>query len=244
MKKSIFILVLALLLLLTACGQQTAPTQAPDPTEGSTAATQPTQATEPDNTEPVLQLPQEGTAMDEAALDWFRHMFMSERDPYTVHPTNWYNMILGIQFDSPENINLRQLFYNGTRWNPVLSDEEQAYLTDQGFDLHYDVAVTALEDANAVLSYYLGLTWEETNGVGAEKWTYYDETQCFYKSTSDFLSWDYEILGGAVLEDGLIRLYYTLDFPGLEETVFAITLQGKTPMGETGYYVLSNLPVE
>ena len=216
--------------LLTGCQQPVVPTE--DTTPSAQA------------TKPVLQLPQEGKAMDDQTLEWFRVLFMAHQAPYTRHPTNWYNMILGTQFDCPENINLQELFYNGTLWPRTLSDSEKAYLQGRGFDLNFSVAVLPLEDANEVLESYFGLTWEQTKGVGTDAWTFSEDTQRFYKATTDYHSWNFEILGGAELDDGTIRLYYSLDFPGYEDTVFAITMQGKASQGQMGYYILSNLPVE
>lgn len=244
------VVMLVLILLLAACGQQTAPTETSDPTTQTTVATQPTQATEP-STEAAqpsvqeLQLPQEGTPLTESELDWYRRMFSIDQDPYAAQPINWYNLMLSIQFDAPENINLRELFYHGTRWNADdLTEEETKLLQAAGYNTNLDRVRIDPAEAEEVLQYFFGLTWEETNRVGEDKLFYMAETGCYYKAASDSLflpdQW-LNILGGAVMEDGTVRLYHQRQGDG---QIYVITLQSKRSLGETGYYVLSNLPVE
>ena len=261
MKKSIFILVLALLLLLTACGQQTAPTQALDPTEGSTAVTQPTQATEPsvEVTEPSaeateasgpdIQLPEGSTPMDASALEWFKTLFSYSPDPYAYQLNYWYNMALSTQFDCPENLNLREFFYNGIVWGCGPITDEERYWLQKEYDIEFgwDIAWLPADRADGVLEYFFGLTWEETNGVGADHWIYNGETDTYYKPTSDAwvtLSKQFDFIAGAELEDGTIQLYYRRNDSLHKGQIFVITMRSKAPQGETGYYFLSNLPLE
>ncbi|MBQ7871251.1 MAG: hypothetical protein IJ357_03835 [Oscillospiraceae bacterium] len=254
MKKLIcLLLALALLSSLWACttapvddteGSEPPVSQTPPetdpPTETDEPSTEPPTETDPPETEFV---PPEGTLLTDEDLARYQQMFSCQLDRYAMHPINWYNIALAVEFDSPENVDWAFFFLNGTNRDAYapLSDAEAAFVEAGGFPMDKDVRRMPAEEMDAIATQYFGLTIAESNQVGLDQMLYFPDTDCYYAYGGGAILMDgFVIHSGAVLEDGTIRLYYNDDIYG--ERV--ITLKSRMDEGETGYYILSNLPRE
>ena len=216
--------------------------RSPGDPAGTTVAetTVPVDTTVPDTvpTEPEL----EGEALSQEDLDRYQILFSQQWDSYATHPTNWYNFLLLGTFDSPENVNIVELFYNGVGDDSPLTEEEETFLEAQGAPMDLDFTRMEVEAMNEVLEEYFGLTLEETNKVGMESVYYNAETDSYYHSHSDYAEVaTFTITAGEQLDDGTIRLYYYLPY---EAYLRAVTLESRMYDGQTGYYIRSNVVTE
>ena len=216
--------------------------RSPGEPAGTTVAetTVPVDTTVPDTvpTEPEL----EGEALSQEDLDRYQILFSQQWDSYATHPTNWYNFLLLGTFDSPENVNIVELFYNGVGDDSPLTEEEETFLEAQGAPMDLDFTRMEVEAMNEVLEEYFGLTLEETNKVGMESVYYNAETDSYYHSHSDYAEVaTFTITAGEQLDDGTIRLYYYLPY---EAYLRAVTLESRMYDGQTGYYIRSNVVTE
>lgn len=74
---------------------------------------------------------------------------------------------------------------------------------------------------------------------------YYAETNCYYTTgTSPLISHLFEVTEVEYGEDGIVKVYYLFDPQNELMGKYVLTLQEKQGEGETGYYILSHLPVE
>ena len=253
MKKLIcLLLALALLSSLWACttapvddteGSEPPVSQTPPetdpPTETDEPSTEPPTETDPPETEFV---PPEGTLLTDAELDEFRALFDHRAAAYPE--LNWYNAAMSCTFDCPENVNWNMFFYDGLGDGEAeLSEDEKEFCEQNGIALSMDVFRLQTDQMDAIAREYLGLTIAESNGAGLGEPSapYYEATDSYYIYHGDtHIVIDFDMHSGAVLEDGTIRLYYCVPYSG----EFVITLQPRTGEGETGYYILSNLPRE
>ena len=253
MKKLIcLLLTLALLGSLWACGpapvdgtQESEPpsSSTPPETDPPTESTGP--STEPPETEPQETdfVPPEGTLLTEDELAYYQQLFSYHFNGYEEGSLEWYNIVLFVEFDCPENVDWYMFFLNGTNRNAYapLSDAEAAFVEAGGFPMDKDVRRLPAAEMDSIAMQYLGLTIAESNQVGLDGMLYYPDTDCYYAYGGGTILMDgFVIHSGAVLEDGTIRLYYNDDIYG--ERV--ITLKSRMSEGETGYYILSNLPRE
>lgn len=149
------------------------------------------------------------------------------------------NMLLSSEYDTPEEIDLSRLFYNGfynsagDRWSQA-DGEELALLAELDSEaLYLDVMKVTAEELEAVLQEKLGLGLEETQKKGLENFYYMEEYDSYYLIHGDS-NFDWcSVTSGTREAGGKITLEYTKEYEGGRWTV---TLQET----DGGYLFVSN----
>lgn len=200
------------------------PTQQQTTDPEPTGPTQDTQPTDPPPTEPYVPGPEE-EAM-QAVFD--------------VTTCSWYNYALNSYYETPADVDLYELFYNGflddTRGEAT--DAEAAYLNGIWDELwlHSDLIRISPDRMNEVLVTYFGITIEESNKVGLDSFAYFEETNLYYNYVTGLHNVEFQVDRVVHQDDGTICVYYHTLSPNLR----VVTVK---PNGD-GYLILSNLPVE
>ena len=150
---------------------------------------------------------------------------------------NIRNQFLNSLYDRPEDIDLFWLFYNGTGLPETITEEEIA-LAGAGAKVSR-LHKLSLENIDAVLTQYTGLTLAETEGIGMTKFSYQEEYEAYYHchGDSNYLTW-VDITAGRRQGD-LIHLYYK-NPPG-DSRWGCVTLRD---LGDGNYWFVSNQPSE
>lgn len=170
--------------------------------------------------------PLTGAELTYFALEWF-----NSGDP------DIRNQFLTYLYDSPKDIDLFWLFYNGTGLPETITEEEIA-LAGAGAQVSR-LHKLSLENIDAVLTQYTGLTLAETEGIGMTKFSYQEEYEAYYHchGDSNYLTW-VNITAGRRQGD-LIHLYYK-NPPG-DSRWGCVTLRD---LGDGNYWFVSNQPSE
>jgi beta-lactamase regulating signal transducer with metallopeptidase domain len=148
------------------------------------------------------------------------------------------NQFLSSTYESPEDIDLFELFYCGTDQTTQADAAERQAVADagyDGFDPEIDLTKITVAQMDAVLTEYTGLTLAETNQFRLDDFTYladYDAYYHFHGDTNYRASVD---ITAGEWKDGLICLYYRDDF--LADGWKCVTLR----QVEDGYQFVSNL---
>ncbi len=153
---------------------------------------------------------------------------------------NIHNQFLSSTYETPEDIDLYELFYCGTGLPGGAGGEERQAVVDVlGFDADTDLTKCPAGEMDQVLRENTGLTLEETHQVGLEGFTYLEQYDAYYLFHGDTnYRYDVQITAGE-RKDGLIRLYYEDLF--LADGWKCVTLR-ETEGG--GYHFLSHLPCD
>lgn len=147
-------------------------------------------------------------------------------------------------YTTPEDINLYELFYNGSYivgTNSMVSEEEKQLLLNRFLDeIHGNVVRIKTWEMNEVLQKYMGITLEETNKYGLDKMYYLEEYDAYYMMHSDTNWFFANFEAGKINEDGTITLQYYRDnyYDGTTPTYW-VTLKEV----EGKYYIISNIRV-
>lgn len=255
MKK--LVIVLLAVFLLAGCDQANpeqftapateataAPTTVPTTAHTTSATTAPTTApttspTTTPTTEPTTE-PLDENALSQEELDFFKDMLSAVPTKWADipgrKPVNYYNRLLWSEFESPEQINIRRLFYDqdlDENWE--LTEAEKTYLSKFEYvPLQLSVVRVSAEKIDKVLMECLGLTLEQTDKAGMETMVYFADTDCYYSAKGDTGACTLTIHRGTWLEEGKVELEYTQD--GFYHRI--LTLQET----DSGYIALSNLP--
>lgn len=170
--------------------------------------------------------PLTGAELTFFALEWF-----NSGDP------DIRNQFLTYLYDNPKDIDLFWLFYNGTGLPETITEEEIA-LAGAGAKVS-TLHKLSLENIDAVLTQYTGLTLAETEGIGMTKFSYQEEYEAYYHchGDSNYLTW-VDITAGRRQGD-LIHLYYK-NPPG-DSRWGCVTLRD---LGDGNYWFVSNQPSE
>ena len=170
--------------------------------------------------------PLTGAELTFFALEWF-----NSGDP------DIRNQFLTYLYDNPKDIDLFWLFYNGTGLPETITEEEIA-LAGAGAQVSR-LHKLSLENIDAVLTQYTGLTLAETEGIGMTKFSYQEEYEAYYHchGDSNYLTW-VNITAGRRQGD-LIHLYYK-NPPG-DSRWGCVTLRD---LGDGNYWFVSNQPSE
>ena len=164
---------------------------------------------------------------DDAQLAYFNALF--------GNVSSWYNRALTSLYASPEQVNLKMLFYHGfPEESQMPTDRERESLKDKpGIYLEFDLMRLPVGKMNEVLTQYFGITLEEVDPSGFQKLTYLESTGCYYHTVSDAVFMEnFNATAVETLTDGTIRLSYTAEFG----EAFVAVLK---PVGD-GYQILSN----
>lgn len=231
MKKAMILFLMAVSLTgVVACGQKTVK-QNDSLTPTTTAA--PTQAPEP--VRPAGPLTEE-------EIQFFNEKFFVTE---TEYPGRWVrNNILFSEFSLPAQIDIEAMLYDEHGVDEALSKDEVAYLEEQVGEL-FDTSKFTKAYINELLQTYLGISFEESEKQGLEKFIYYEKTDAYYLVRSDALGVFIQVETGVRNEDGTITLEYlraTQPFSNLtqEELDNLSKYQMVLKETENGYRFLSN----
>ena len=171
-----------------------------DPTATTSPATRPTQ-TQPPETEPLPTLLGEPLAQDQ--LQEYANELTSN---------GFLNCATTSVFSHPKEVNLYLLFYNGISQEiGVLTVEEFAHFSAKNESFIYmDVNILPPDNMNEILTNYFGITLEETDKRGLDKFQHWDKTGNYYWFGMDANgNWDIEVLAGSTLSDGSVQILYS-----------------------------------
>ncbi len=131
---------------------------------------------------------------------------------------NRYHCAAYSEFDTPENVDLSYLFYSGfyeERQQKITAGEEK-FLLSEGWGENLPVANAKrlpVWRMDADLSRYFGISFEDTSGVGIDKWqSYWPETDCYYVWRSDAIGTNL-IVDEVVFNEGtgIYTVTYTME---------------------------------
>lgn len=115
------------------------------------------------------------------------------------------SMLLMSEYDRPQDIDLYVLFYHGLDAWPEFSQAEYDALGWNEYGEKFRVTTAQM---NGVLQQYTGLTLEQTNGVGLDKFRYLAETDAYYAIHQDTAAESIAMLEGRYNQDGTVSLTY------------------------------------
>ncbi len=174
-----------------------------------------------------------GEILTETEIEWFETEFFNTED------NRMPNMFLASIYDTPENINLNNLFYSGADGigGGEITEEEkeqlQQYYPEMGL---LDVSRTTTDEMNAILQKYMNLSLEDTNKLYLEYLHYLPEYDAYYKVAGDTEYSQYMVLAGWRNVDGTITLIW-------HPANMSVTRYYQVTLEQDGdnYYFLSNL---
>ena len=187
--------------------------------------------------------------LSDEELAWFNgnEFFTNEMDSGTVMQINIRNQFLSSTYETPEDINLFELFYCGdgdSNYADAPEGVDAAELEASmlaaigGEDPDCPATILTTAQMDAVLEEYLGLTLAETNQVGLDQFTYLPEYDVYF-----FYHGDTNYRASVTFTSGerngdLVRLIYDATF--LVDDLKEVTLREH---GDSWQFV-SNLAVE
>lgn len=183
--------------------------------------------------------PAEPFTLESDPLAHFQQL-LSDRD----YQLSWYNQATTSLYASPEEIDLREFFYNGIHGESQKpTTEEEAFLQSQWpqIDLGLDLMRLPVEKMNAILRQYFGMELEDFNGVGMENLVYWSETDAYYDSHGDGNgTHTFTVTNVTITADGAYQVYYYSENNNysFHATDFVLTLM---PNGDGSYRILSHL---
>lgn len=198
-----------------------------------------------------LKLPSGATRLDEEELKWFAEQYFSDPCMNIFHTTNYF---LKTDYAAPEEINLFELFtsqlmfFGGSTASPEEKEQAMQLANAEGKD-NISVSKITSSEMSDVLKLYTGITLEETQKVGLDKFVYLEEYDAYYLVVPNERP-IYRlcvILDGYRTEDGQVVLMY--EDPSLitngSTAKYIVTLRkatdGSIP-SMSGYYIYSNVP--
>lgn len=154
---------------------------------------------------------------------------------------NIRNQFLSSIYESPEKVDMFQLFYCGSGIEEFPAEVERAAVVAYNdWDTEPDCACTKISRTNmdAVLSKYMGLTFSDTEKTGLKNFTYLEEYDAYYYYHGDTNYRANITFSGGEREGDIIRLFYDDVFFGDGEKV--LTLHEK----DDSYLFVSNVYCE
>lgn len=226
---------------LVACGKQQGSLEATVTPAMEITATPVAEATP---TEVPKDLPGVSSLTDEE-IRYFNEEYFT---PESELPGRWVrNNLLYGEFLTPAEADLEAMFYNESM-EGELSVEELSYLEEQGAMMEVDLSKLSSEYINELLQMYLGISLEESEKKGLDKFIYYAEQNAYYMVHSDAMACFILVEEGYRNEDGTITLLYRratepvigLSQQALEKLPWYQVVLKET---ESGYQFLSNQAV-
>lgn len=155
------------------------------------------------------------------------------------------SQFLSSVYERPEDIDMAQLFYNGTGLPGAMGEEERQQVVDTfcgGEDPGLDLIKLPAWDVDAVLKQYTGLTLEQTQALGMGAFHYLADYDAYYAFHGDTNARGGVVFSLGVRQGDLVRLYYDdtdFDFTGWK----CVTLREYPgePVDGFPYYFVSNL---
>ena len=245
---------LVLLIFFVGCSQTPADPSADAPAEPSVTAEsgpahdpQPTPGTEDtvtvDPTEAETAPPrQDGTRLSSDQLDYYNALFRVKGNETFDRPYHsYYNLALTRSFASAQDISLSTFFSLGfsNEWSKPITDAERTYYAKA---IGYDAFTLDMQRLpKALVEYVLDYYFCEEIDMSTSGLVYNPDTQCYYWGGSDTAIYPNVTFTDGYFDEatGMVSLYYTHVYLGEE---YIMTIQSKQSLGETGYYIISNLP--
>ena len=170
-------------------------------------------------------------------LQWFStEYFNNDRKNFIA------NQFLTDVYTTKQDINLYELFYNGAKIigdRSTISQEEKKLLLERYFDeIHTDVIRITPTEMNDALMKYMGITLDETNKYGLDKFYYLEEYDAYYIMHADTNCFQVIIEAGKINDDGTITLQYYKRLEG-GAPIYWVTLEEK----DGKYYIISNIMI-
>lgn len=167
---------------------------------------------------------------------------------------NMRNQLLFLAVEAPKDykqIDLYQLFYNGTGSFEPYTEEERRAVAEAGYggeDPEVDLIKCSRDQMDAVLKEYLGLSLDETDQWGLDQFTYLEEYDAYYTFHGDTNYPGEVTFTSGEWKDGKVLLYYEgSGFPGLRSGNGEMNMVSSSPACVTlepqkdgGYRFLSN----
>ena len=253
MKKiiSLVALLLAMVMLLSACIGRV---KSPEDTDGSTTGTT---ADDPAAADAAVTENKEDTALPTEEQEEKPEALSAEKEFYNMLNKDWYRRALGCTFEKPEEIDAYFFFYIGVGANEQATDEERALILEA-----YKKKNPNSGNPEEYSSYYIRLPVEKINeglsvfGVTIEdieipdRWAYIEKTDAYYFWVSDAYGvgrWSVTKVEKG--EDGMVAVYWepeglhynTATGAHMQNAKMVMTLQ-EQPDGT--YRILSNVPQE
>ena len=180
-------------------------------------------------------------ALTEAELAYFNEQFFHDS-------SNIRLQFLTSLYEKPEDINMFQLFYNGTGRPSAMDQAERQQVVDtfyDGADPEVDLTKLPAGDVDAVLQEYTGLTLADTQALGMGGFSYLADYDAYYHFHGDTNAPGSIFIRAGERKDDMIRLYYDATgsfFSGPEGDFFAdgwacVTLRDR---GDDVYWFVSN----
>jgi hypothetical protein len=126
----------------------------------------------------------DGNSVDPAVPVDYTHEFF-EALLTNGYLENYYNHAAGLEFRSPESIDLMTLFYNGFQALNLrevpLTEKESAFLLEKGMESLSNIERLPETGMDAALKHFFGVALDQTEGIGLDKMDVYDpENKCYY----------------------------------------------------------------
>ncbi len=182
--------------------------------------------------------PDTAKKLTQEQLDWYQQLFSFQHDSFTYHDVNYYNVILELSFDTPEELDIRRFFNNGFADDRLLSAAEKQWLQEQGANTSYTWYGLSPERMDAVMQQYFGLSLSQTNGVGMDQLYYNQEWDRYFICPAGYVgAEEFTILEGYADANNVVQL--TFEFPYSGVTV--LTMASNSRSGTYGYRFLSHV---
>lgn len=130
------------------------------------------------------------------------------------------NLCLSSFYDSPEDIDLEELFYNG--FHLEVDDADRSFLETENAELDYDIVKLPASKMDEVMLRYLGISLSESNLNGIEKFYYNEENDCYYLLHTDFHDWRITIADQFTDKAGNINVIYSRNDDFSEKQCIAV----------------------
>lgn len=198
----------------------------------------------------TAETPPEDRPLTAEELDRFNNEVFNGEGP------NILNQFLLLAVEAPKDyrqIDLFQLFYNGTGLPGGVSEDERRAVVDagyEGYDPQLDLIKCPAGEMDEILREYLGLGLEDTDKWGLDQFTYLPEYDAYYHFHSDSNAHGPVEFTSGERKDGKVLLYYTGEyfpvlsngdgswiFPEEAEIPACVTLE---PQKDGGFHFLSN----
>ena len=219
---------LLLLFLLCSCAKTqpettTAPstepaTSAPTTAPTTTPTTVPTTAPTTAPTEPISKwnTPNGAEEFTEDEIAAFQAMLEQDVNVQNnrIPESNWFNRVVDWDFETPAQINLGRRLCMGaggddTPYEEHLSVAEWAFLDSiSDYYRNFDVVYISKDTVESVLETYFGITLEETEQIGMDRFVYNPDTNRYYSAISDVgFAFNFKVVGGYHDLDGNTILF-------------------------------------
>lgn len=235
--KRCFALLLCALLVLPLCACKPENSDNTPQASGATDPFETTLQTEPSEPTAEFEIPDDATALSAQDLEWFNTVFFNGENP-DGDPLNLHNKFLLPEYDAPEMIDLRSVFYDGVSMNTQITQEEiDLFEQTTGRESGLDKFKVRKVDMERIFLENTGLTVAQSKQVGLDKMTYLEAYDAYYMEHGDTGYMVYQIEGGYETDYGLTVLYYR-DKLGNSNERWQVTLQKQ----DDGYWFVSNHP--